>query len=119
MVKMEIDRKKLIKRAREMRLYPTHAEHLLWQFLRGKQLFGLKFRRQHIISPYIVDFYCHKKKLIIEVDGGSHLNNFDQDNCRQEILELRGYRIIRFWNDEVLQNTFEVLEQIKEVVCVS
>lgn len=115
MVRDDQDRQQLIMRAREMRLYPTPAEKILWQFLRKKQLGGLKFRRQHIIAPYIVDFYCSKKRLIIEVDGGSHLEDFDRDNCRQEILEIKDYKVIRFWNNEVIENTFEVVKEIWKV----
>ena len=80
----------------------TDAEKLLWQFLRDRQLGGYKFRRQHHIGPFIVDFVCLKKKLIIEVDGGQHGKQLESDANRSDYLKERGYRVLRFWNNEVL-----------------
>src|SRR5690606_4838289 len=94
----------------DLRNNPTDAEKALWKRLQHEQL-GLKFRRQHPIEPYIVDFYCPDKKLIIEVDGGQHNEN-KRDDARTAYLESKGYRVIRFWNNEVLQNTDGVLETI-------
>jgi very-short-patch-repair endonuclease len=94
-------RQKLIKHAREQRSNPTPAEKTLWGHLSRKQLGGLKFCRQHIIDPYIVDFYCHARKLVIEVDGGTHLQKSLYEKNREAYLRARGCKIIRFWNNEV------------------
>ena len=83
----------------------THAEKKLWQVLRGKQLDGLYFRRQHAVGTYILDFVCTQEKLVIEVDGGSHLEQEEYDKERTRWLEEeKGYRVIRFTNDDVLRN---------------
>lgn len=93
----------IFQNARELRNRETDAEKLLWGYLNGNQL-GCRFRRQHPISNYIADFYCHKYQLIIELDGSIHnlsdiLNN---DKLRQEELETLGLKVLRFTNDEVL-----------------
>ncbi len=80
---------KLIYHARESRRYPTPAEKKLWEHLRKKQLGGLKFRQQHIIDPYIVDFYCREKKLVIEVDGGTHLKKAFTKKIEKDISCLK------------------------------
>ncbi len=104
----------LIKNARELRKNQTDAETLLWQLLRNRQIEDCKFRRQHPIPPYILDFYCHDKKLAIELDGGQH--NQDQDKAkdqkRTDFLGSKGIQVLRFWNNDVLQQTEAVLEQI-------
>jgi len=92
--------------ARKLRSTPTDAEIRLWSRLRRKQLAGFRFRRQHPLGPYVVDFFCAAAKLIVEVDGGQHANDGD---ARTRWLEARGYRVIRFWNNEVLANTEGVL----------
>ena len=89
--------------ARAMRNAPTDAEAALWDILRGKKLEGLRFRRQHPIGGYIVDFICLDKKLIIETDGSQHADN-PGDNLRDRRLEALGYTVLRFWNDDVLTN---------------
>jgi very-short-patch-repair endonuclease len=99
--------------ARTLRATPTDAETRLWSRLRGKQLNGLRFRRQHPIGPYVVDFFCAEANLIIEVDGGQHVGDSPQ---RTAWLEARGYRVIRFWNNEALINTDGVLSVIAEAV---
>ncbi|MCL4878074.1 MAG: DUF559 domain-containing protein [Anaerolineae bacterium] len=101
--------------AREMRHEPTAAEDSLWQALRGQQLGG-KFRRQHTIERFIVDFYCHEAGLIIEVDGESHDYTQEEDAVRQAFLESLGYRVIRFTNEEVLTELPSVLMVIKEAL---
>ena len=104
----------LLKLARELRTKQTDAEHLLWRLLRSRQFYGLKFRRQHPIAPYVLDFYCHEERLGIELDGGQH-NEPDakrRDQERTMFLESKGIQIIRFWNNEVLQETEAVLEQL-------
>jgi very-short-patch-repair endonuclease len=89
-------------RAREMRATATEAERKLWSILRGSQINGFKFRRQVPVGRYIADFACPARKLIIEVDGGQHTVEADAD--RTAFLEAEGYRVLRFWNNEVLRN---------------
>ena len=100
------------KRARELRKKCTDAERLLWYHLRGRRLAGFKFRRQVVIAPYIVDFLCLETWLIIEADGGQHLEQGESDRKRTLFLESLGYRVVRFWNHEILANTDDVLEEI-------
>lgn len=98
--------------AQNLRKNMTLAEQHLWYFLRKKQLNGIKFRRQQTIGSYIADFVSMEHKLIIELDGGQHAEQIVYDNARTEFLNSQGYRVVRFWNNEVLQNTEAVLEQI-------
>ncbi|WP_073171321.1 valine--tRNA ligase [Tangfeifania diversioriginum] len=107
----------LKKNAREMRRFSTEAESVLWEILRAKKL-GEKFRRQHIINDIIVDFVCLPKKLVIEVDGGYHVDPEIQklDTLKTGILNELGYKVIRFKNDEVLANIDSVLEAIQEAL---
>ncbi len=93
---------------------PTPAEQHLWERLRGKRIDGFKFRRQHAIDRFIVDFYCREAKLIIEVDGPIHAYTAEQDSIRTEILEGLGFRMIRFSNDEVLTTTDRVIAEIQK-----
>jgi very-short-patch-repair endonuclease len=103
--------------ARQLRSTPTDAEIRLWSRLRRKQLDGFRFRRQHPIGPYIVDFFCPEAKLIVEVDGGQHNVDEEKDERRTRWLEERGYRVIRFWNNDALSNTdaavLAVLEELR------
>jgi very-short-patch-repair endonuclease len=103
--------------ARQLRSAPTDAEIRLWSRLRRKQLDGFRFRRQQRIGPYIVDFFCPDAKLIVEVDGGQHNADEEKDEKRTRWLEARGYRVIRFWNNDVLSNTdgvvLTVLEELR------
>jgi very-short-patch-repair endonuclease len=85
----------------------------LWSRLRRKQLEGFRFRRQHPLGPYVVDFFCAEAKLIVEVDGGQHA---DDGEARTRWLEARGYRIVRFWNNDVLANTEGVLGKILDAL---
>ncbi len=108
---------KLYEYGRVLRQEATNAEEILCKHIRNKKLNGLKFRRQHPLRNYIVDFYCHEKKLVIEVDGSVHTTNTnaEYDTARSfELMEL-GVRVIRFWNDEVINNIEAVLAKIKEV----
>jgi very-short-patch-repair endonuclease len=105
--------KELISFSRTLRKRQTDAENLLWRHLRGKQLEGLKFRRQHPIGKYIADFVCLEKQLVLEIDGGQHSLEKDKDNERDDWLMSEGYRILRFWNNEVLENLQGVLETIR------
>ena len=95
-----------------MRCEPTPAEEKLWQKLRNKQLLGLKFRRQHSIERFIVDFYCGKVRLVVEVDGSIHDYTQEEDALRQAFLESLGLRVLRFSNAEVLDSVDRVLEVI-------
>ncbi|PIU52953.1 MAG: endonuclease domain-containing protein [Deltaproteobacteria bacterium CG07_land_8_20_14_0_80_60_11] len=94
----------------------TDAERVLWYNLRDRRLGGWKFRRQHAVGPFIVDFVCLEKKLVIEVDGGQHAEMIVQDDNRTEYLSKSGYRVVRFWNNQVLQETEAVLQVILDEV---
>jgi len=94
----------------------TPAELKLWLYLRGGRLQGCSFRRQHAIGPFIADFCCIQKNLIIEVDGGQHTEQLEYDTARTCFLESRGYRVLRFWNHEVEQNIDEVIKAIQQVL---
>ena len=102
----------LTERARELRRQSTDAERMLWSRLRDRRLRGIKFRRQAQIGQYIVDFLCMERRLIIELDGGHHADQQDSDDARTRALELDGFRVLRFWNDEVLREPDSVLEAI-------
>ena len=97
--------------------HPTDAERIIWEFLKGKAL-GHKFRRQHIIKDYIVDFVCLHHKLVVEIDGQYHLDNKQiiKDNSRTEDLQAQGFYVIRFTNEEVLNNPKRVLWNIKDTL---
>ncbi|MCI0505153.1 MAG: endonuclease domain-containing protein [Gammaproteobacteria bacterium] len=90
----------------------TEEERLLWQRLRNRQMANSRFRRQHVIGSYIVDFVCLEKHLIVEFDGGQHLEQQDYDDKRTHFLVTQGFDVIRFWNDEVLKKLNSVLEVI-------
>ncbi|OEL11434.1 endonuclease domain-containing protein [Cloacibacterium normanense] len=108
----------LFSKAQFLRRNETIAEKLLWEKLRNNQLEGLKFRRQHPVNIYIADFYCHKFKLIIELDGDYH-NQEEQkqkDEVRTEVLRLNDLKIIRFKNEEVEQDINQVLTTIKNKI---
>ena len=107
---------KTLNRAKSLRRNQTDAEGLLWHYLRNKQLDGYKFRRQQPISSYIVDFACLPEKLLIELDGGQHAEHEAYDERRDRFLQNKGYRVLRFWNNEVFENCFDVLEQIYQAL---
>ncbi|MFB3881046.1 MAG: endonuclease domain-containing protein [Armatimonadota bacterium] len=100
--------------ARQMRREPTAAERLLWSHLRGRQLSGMRFRRQHAIDRFIADFYCAEARLVIELDGSPHRGNQGQDQWRVGSLESLGFRVLRFWSDEVISSLPSVLQRIAE-----
>lgn len=106
----------MLTRIRSLRKTATDAEKQLWYYLRAKRLNGYKFRRQYCIHPYIVDFICLSKKLIVECDGGHHFEQKNYDDKRGAFLKAKGYRVMCFWNDMVLQETHLVLEMILEVL---
>jgi len=98
--------------ARKLRKNMTDTERLLWQHLRNRELGGYKFRRQRPVGPYIVDFVCLEKKLVVEVDGGQHAGQLELDAKRSDYLKEKGYRVLRFYNNEVLQERESVLTVI-------
>ena len=102
----------LLQKAKELRQKQTPAEQMLWQCLRANQLHGAKFRRQHNIGQYIVDFYCHAAKLVIELDGGIHESQKDRDSDRDTYLKANGLQVLRFQNEEITQNLPQVLQTI-------
>lgn len=106
-------KKNLIKTAKALRKNSTKAERLLWRNLRAKQLQGFKFRRQEPLGDYVVDFVCFEKRLVIEVDGGQHMIKVVKDKQRERWLKNQGFKILRFWNNEVLRNIEGVLEVIR------
>ncbi len=95
---------KMLHRAGELRKEPTPAEAKLWAYLRLMREDGVHFRRQHAIGPYIPDFCAPSKKLIIELDGSQHLEQEEYDSERTAYLESRGYRVLRFWNGDVMND---------------
>jgi len=99
--------------AKSLRKRQTDAGKLLWWHLRSKQSDGLKFRRQEPIGPFIADFVCFEKRLVIELDGGQHAVEKEKDRQREGWLHKEGFRILRFWNTEVLQNIEGVVEIIR------
>ena len=98
--------------ARELRKEMPDAEARLWYHLRAHRFHGYKFRRQVVIEPYIVDFVCVDAKLIVEADGGQHVERKAADDERTPCLERLGYVVLRFWNDEILNDTETVLARI-------
>ncbi|HSQ79978.1 MAG TPA: DUF559 domain-containing protein [Casimicrobiaceae bacterium] len=101
-----------VRRARQLRRESTDAEQRLWWLLRDRRLAGHKFRRQHSIGPYFSDFSCVERRIIIELDGGQHVERRAYDDRRSAWLEARGWRVLRFWDDDVLLRMDDVLEVI-------
>jgi very-short-patch-repair endonuclease len=99
--------------AKVLRRNLTDTEKAIWKHLRAKQMEGYKFRRQEPIGSYIVDFVCHEKRIVIEVDGGQHSIERQRDHERDQWLKEQGYEVLRFWNNEVLTNIEGVLEVIR------
>ncbi|WP_246455069.1 endonuclease domain-containing protein [Thermomonas brevis] len=102
----------LRRRARELRNNATDAERHLWRHLRLQQMAGFRFRRQVPIAGFIADFLCPRTHLIIELDGGQHVEQANADEARTRALSALGYRVLRYWNDDVLLRTQDVLEDI-------
>lgn len=100
--------------ARNLRNNSTDTECLLWRYLRNSQIEGIKFRRQQPIETYIVDFVSFEKRLVIELDGGQHVNNSEYDEQRSVCLRANGFVVLRFWNNEVIENIDGVLEVIRQ-----
>ena len=101
-------------RARRLRRDETDAERAIWRLLRNRQFSNAKFRRQHPIGPCFVDFYCHERRLVIEIDGGQH--SPERDQKRTAYLEGRGLTVLRFWNNDVLKNVEGVWEVISSAL---
>ena len=103
-------------RAGELRRDLTPAERKLWSVLRGNKLNGVSFRRQHAIGNYIVDFVSIKKKLIIELDGSQHLEQTEYDTERTRYLESQGYRVVRFWNNQVEREMDGIIQMLDKLL---
>ena len=103
--------------ARTLRKNSTKQEHVLWKLLRNSNLKNYKFRRQHPIGKYIVDFICIEKRLILEIDGGQHnyKKNITYDNERTKYLNSRGFQVLRFWNNDIDNNLEGIIEKILSV----
>jgi very-short-patch-repair endonuclease len=106
-------------RARQLRRDQTDVEGKLWSRLRARQLSGAKFRRQYPIGAFIADFCCYERRLVIELDGGHHAEHVDADQSRTDFFVSQGYRVLRFWNNEVIENIDGVLEQIVHTLTLS
>ena len=105
--------KRLVPFAKNLRNNPTDVERLLWNRLKSSQVERVKFRRQQIIEDFIVDFVSFEKNVVIELDGGQHAETIEKDKVRDECLALNGYKVLRFWNNEVIENIEGVLEVIR------
>lgn len=107
-----------IGRRRVLRENQSEVERLMWHYLCGKQFYGLKFFRQYGVGSYILDFYSPAKRLAVEIDGGQHNKNKQEiiDRRRTEYLKNKNIKVLRFWNNEVLNNIDGVLEKIKEAI---
>jgi very-short-patch-repair endonuclease len=112
-----VDKYKL-RQARELRQLMTPPERLLWEQVRRKQILGLKFRRQQVVEGFVVDFFCHQAKLVIEIDGSIHdtPDRKKEDEHRRNVFALRGLEEIRFRNENVMHNIDDVVKQITEKV---
>ena len=104
--------KHMIERARQLRRAETPPEDLLWLALRNGQVGGMKFRRQHPIGPYVVDFFCHSAKLVVEVDGMSHDDKMAQDAAKSKLIETQGLRLLRVTNEDVMHDLDAVTREI-------
>ena len=102
--------------SKRLRRDETDAERKLWMRLRDRQMNGAKFRRQQPIGRYIVDFFCSECRLVIELDGGHHADQIQADKRRTELLNKAGYRVLRFWDNEVLTSIDAVLERIADAM---
>src|SRR5262249_11290238 len=103
---------RLIEFARRMRKEPSPVERRMWVLLRDRRLGGFRFRRKHPIPPYIADFYCAVTRLVVELDGESHIGSEEDDRLRQGFLEKAGYQVIRFWNNLVFDDPDTVIGEV-------
>jgi type I restriction enzyme M protein len=102
--------------ARALRKDQTEAEKIIWERLRKRKFMSLKFRRQHVVEGFVIDFYCHELKLGIEVDGGVHLKRKNYDQLRQEVIESEGISIIRITNKEIMEDKKTVLKKLGKAI---
>jgi very-short-patch-repair endonuclease len=102
--------------SRELRRNPTEAEVRLWRRLSARQVEGVRFNRQFPIGPFICDFVSRAEKLVVEVDGGQHASRGEADARRTAYLKAQGYRVLRFWNNDVLENTYGVVEALAGIL---
>ena len=107
---------RLLKHAKALRKNMTDAEQRLWYHLRGHRFGGAKFKRQKPIGPFVVDFVCVESRLVIELDGGQHAEDVAYDQRRDRWLKANSFRVLRFWNNEVMQDLPGVLERIREAL---
>ena len=113
MLSMTVDK---LQFRRKLRREQTDAERKLWSLLRSRQLEAYKFRRQHSIGPYIADFCCLERRLVIELDGGQHAEQIQKDERRTEYLKSKGFQVLRIWDHEVFKETGAVMENILKVL---
>ena len=108
----------LLEQVRVLRKNQTEAEEIFWQIVRNRKFLGLKFRRQHQIRQFVVDFFCPTENLIIEIDGKIHMNpeQRERDHSRDHYLKELKYKVLRFSNDDIYNNIEEVLDEIKNVI---
>ena len=104
--------------ARQLRKEPTQAERRLWSVLRGNKLNGVSFRRQHAIGKYIVDICAVKKKMVIELDGSQHVEQSEYDIQRTAYLKSQGYKVMRFWNDQVMKDMESIIRSIEAALII-
>lgn len=109
---------KMYEIARNLRKNRTKEEAILWKLLRNRQFMGLKFKRQFPIGNYVVDFVCEEKKLVLEIDGGQHNEpeNIKEDKLRTDFIESKGYKVLRFWNNDINLNIQGVYETLLNAV---
>jgi very-short-patch-repair endonuclease len=107
---------KIFGRAKQLHRNMSPAEEKLWKHLRAHRMGDVHFRNQHAIGNYIVDFCAPRRKLIIELDGSQHLDQKEYDEERTKYLELRGYKVLRFWNNDIMNNIDDVLKAIWNVL---
>ena len=115
-MKHQNNRIALAEHRRTLRNESTDVERIVWQHLRGRQLFGAKFRRQHVVENYIVDFVSFDAMLVIELDGSQHIGQIGYDKQRDHLLESVGFKVLRFWNSEITTNLSGVLESIHTAI---
>ena len=108
--------KELLDNAKTLRSHQTEAEQRLWYHLRAHRFMGLKFKRQKPIGRYILDFICIEHHLVIELDGGQHIDQVEYDQARTLWLESQGFIVLRFWNNEVMHDLDGVLERIRQTI---
>ena len=109
-------KRELLEKAREMRRYPTKSEAMLWKAVRNRRMSGVKFRRQHVIDRFIVDFYVPSHSLVVEIDGPVHMKYRERDREREEYLSDCGLTVIHFSSEEVEEALSHVIKEIKKAL---